>query len=164
MDDGGGRKPIGLVTDNPALSRQPMLGEIYFIERALAPNHEVRADRLQTLLKQELAVIVLTDHSTFGEGDRDGPARLGREAAAWWCASPARSWRASPTDDLLPVRLRPGDRTLGGALVVDRAGAPGRVPELIAVRRACRCRRMSRSSARCWRSPTSTLATRPGRG
>src|SRR5690242_2713952 len=70
MDDGGGRKPIGLVTDNAALSRQPMIGDIYFVERALAPNHEVRADRLQTLLKQELAVIVLTDHSLFADGDR----------------------------------------------------------------------------------------------
>src|SRR5262245_35558405 len=70
LDDGGGRKPIGLVTDNPALSRQPMLGDLYFVERALAPNHEVRADHLQTLLKQELAVIVLTDHSAFAEGDR----------------------------------------------------------------------------------------------
>src|SRR5262245_13087443 len=63
LDDGGGRKPIGLVTENPALSRQPMLGDLYFVERALAPNHEVRADRLQTLLKQELAVIVLTDNA-----------------------------------------------------------------------------------------------------
>src|SRR5687767_3597318 len=71
LDDGGGRKPIGLVTDNPALSRQPMLGDIYFVERALAPNHEVRADRLQTLLKQELAVIVVTDNTVFGEGDRE---------------------------------------------------------------------------------------------
>src|SRR5262249_23725090 len=70
LDDGGGRKPIGIASDNPTLSPQPMLGDIYFVERALAPNHEVRADRLQTLLKQELAVIILTDQSTLAEGDR----------------------------------------------------------------------------------------------
>jgi len=115
LDDGGGRKPIGLVTDNPALSRQPMLGEIYFVERALAPNHEVRADRLQTLLKQELAVIVLTDHSTFADGDRTA-LRKWVERGGMVVRFAGEKLSSDPNDDLLPVRLRPGDRTLGGAL------------------------------------------------
>ena len=115
LDDGGGRKPIGLVTDNPALSRQPMLGEIYFVERALAPNHEVRADRLQTLLKQELAVIVLTDHSTFAEGDREALKKW-VEKGGMVVRFAGEKLASDPKDDLLPVRLRPGDRTLGGAL------------------------------------------------
>jgi Domain of unknown function (DUF4159)/Aerotolerance regulator N-terminal len=115
LDDGGGRKPIGLVTDNPALSRQPMLGEIYFVERALAPNHEVRADRLQTLLKQELAVIVLTDHSIFGDGDRSA-LRKWVERGGMVVRFAGEKLAGDPNDDLLPVRLRAGDRTLGGAL------------------------------------------------
>ena len=115
LDDGGGRKPIGLVTDNPALSRQPMLGEIYFVERALAPNHEVRADRLQTLLKQELAVIVLTDNSTFAEGDR-AALRKWVERGGMVVRFAGEKLASEPPDDLLPVHLRPGDRTLGGAL------------------------------------------------
>lgn len=115
LDDGGGRKPIGLVTDNPALSRQPMLGDIYFVERALAPNHEVRADRLQTLLKQELAVIVLTDNSTFGDGDRTALRRW-VERGGMVVRFAGEKLAGDPQDDLLPVRLRPGDRTLGGAL------------------------------------------------
>ncbi|MEZ5832782.1 MAG: DUF4159 domain-containing protein [Dongiaceae bacterium] len=115
LDDGGGRKPIGLVTDNPALSRQPMLGEIYFVERALAPNHEVRADRLQTLLKQELAVIVLTDHSAFADGDRTA-LRKWVEHGGMVVRFAGEKLASDPKDDLLPVRLRPGDRTLGGAL------------------------------------------------
>jgi hypothetical protein len=115
LDDGGGRKPIGLVTDNPALSRQPMLGEIYFVERALAPNHEVRADRLQTLLKQELAVIVLTDHSTFAEGDREALKKW-VEKGGMVVRFAGEKLASDPKDDLLPVRLRPGDRSLGGAL------------------------------------------------
>jgi hypothetical protein len=115
LDDGGGRKPIGLVTDNPALSRQPMLGELYFIERALAPNHEVRADRLQTLLKQELAVIVLTDHSIVAEGDREA-MRKWVERGGMVVRFAGEKLAGEPSDDLLPVRIRPGDRTLGGAL------------------------------------------------
>ena len=119
LDDGGGRKPIGIASDNPALSRQPMLGDLYFVERALAPNHEVRADRLQTLLKQELAVIVLTDQSTFADGDRRALAEwverggmVIRFAGERLAADPAND----SGSDLLPVRLRKGDRTLGGAL------------------------------------------------
>ena len=115
MDDGGGRKPIGLVTDNPALSRQPMLGDIYFLERALAPHHEVRADRLQTLLKQELAVIALTDNSTFAEGDR-AALRRWIERGGMVVRFAGEKLASDPNDDLLPVRLRAGDRTLGGAL------------------------------------------------
>jgi len=115
LDDGGGRKPIGLVTDNPALSRQPMLGDIYFVERALAPNHEVRADRLQTLLKQELAVIVVTDNATFGEGDREA-LRKWMERGGMVVRFAGEKLASEPNDDLLPVRVRAGDRTLGGAL------------------------------------------------
>ncbi|HSE74277.1 MAG TPA: DUF4159 domain-containing protein [Dongiaceae bacterium] len=115
LDDGGGRKPIGLVTDNPALARQPMLGEIYFVERALAPNHEVRADRLQTLLKQELAVIILTDHSAFADGDRTALKKW-VEHGGMVIRFAGEKLASDPKDDLLPVRLRPGDRTLGGAL------------------------------------------------
>ncbi|MGH6893780.1 MAG: DUF4159 domain-containing protein [Dongiaceae bacterium] len=115
LDDGGGRKPVGLVTDNPALARQPMLGEIYFVERALSPNHEVRADRLQTLLKQELAVIVLTDHSSFADGDRSA-LRKWVERGGMVVRFAGEKLAGDPSDDLLPVRLRPGDRTLGGAL------------------------------------------------
>jgi len=115
LDDGGGRKPIGLVTDNPALSRQPMLGDLYFVERALAPNHEVRADRLQTLLKQELAVIVVTDNATFGEGDREA-LRKWMERGGMVMRFAGEKLASEPNDDLLPVRIRAGDRTLGGAL------------------------------------------------
>jgi hypothetical protein len=115
LDDGGGRKPIGLVTDNPALSRQPMLGELYFVERALAPNHEVRADRLQTLLKQELAVIVVTDNATFADGDRSALKKW-VERGGMVVRFAGEKLAGDPKDDLLPVRLRPGDRTLGGAL------------------------------------------------
>jgi hypothetical protein len=115
LDDGGGRKPIGLVTENPALSRQPMLGDLYFVERALAPNHEVRADRLQTLLKQELAVIVLTDNAVIAEGDREA-LRKWVERGGMVVRFAGEKLAGEPADDLLPVRIRAGDRTLGGAL------------------------------------------------
>lgn len=119
LDDGGGRKPVGLASDNPTLARQPMIGDIYFVERALAPNHDVRADRLQNLLRQELAVIVLTDQTAFGEGDRRALAEWverGGMVVRFAGERLANEPPAESGDDLLPVRLRKGDRTLGGAL------------------------------------------------
>lgn len=115
LDDGGGRKPVGLASDNPTLGRQPMIGELYFVERALAPNHDVRADRLQTLLRQELALIVITDQTNFAEGDRQGLADW-VERGGMVVRFAGERLANEPEDDLLPVRLRKGDRTLGGAL------------------------------------------------
>ncbi len=115
LDDGGGRKPVGLASDNPTLGRQPMIGELYFVERALAPNHDVRADRLQTLLRQELALIAITDQTTFAEGDRRALAEW-VERGGMVVRFAGERLANEPEDDLLPVRLRKGDRTLGGAL------------------------------------------------
>jgi hypothetical protein len=115
LDDGGGRKPIGLVSDNPALSRQPMLGEIYFIERALAPNHEVRVDKLATLLKQELAVVVISDTTPLSDPER-AELRKWIERGGMMVRFAGERLAGAPDDNLLPVRIRPGDRTLGGAL------------------------------------------------
>ena len=112
-----------------------MLGDIYFVERALAPNHEVRADRLQTLLKQELAVIVVTDNATFGEGDREALRKWMERGgmvvrfAGEKLASDAE--RRSAAGARAPRRPHPRRR-----LVLDRAGAPRRLPERLAVRRA----------------------------
>ena len=49
------------------------------------------------------------------------------EAAAWCCASPAPHLAEQADDDLLPVTLRRGGRTLGGALSWETAGAAGAV-------------------------------------
>ncbi len=115
IDDGAGSKPIGLASDNAAFSRQPMLGELYYIERALAPTHVVHMDRPGNLLRQDLAMIVLPDQTAISQSERD---LLGQ-----WVAKGGMLVRfagerlASGTgDELLPVRLRQGDRVLGGAL------------------------------------------------
>jgi hypothetical protein len=115
LDDSGGRKPIGVVTDNPTLDNQPLLGELYYIQRALAPNNEVRIGDLATLTAQPISMIILPDQTALTPESR---ATLQKwvERGGMLVRFAGERLSAAPEDTLLPVRLRQGDRILGGAL------------------------------------------------
>ena len=115
LDDGSGRKPIGVVTDNPAAGRQPLLGELYYVERALAPGNEVRIGDLDTLVAQPIALIILPDQTMISA---EGRKKLAKwvERGGMLVRFAGERLAAATDDDLLPVRLRQGDRILGGAL------------------------------------------------
>lgn len=116
LDDAAGSKPIGVITDNPTAARQPLLGELYYVERALQPFNELRVGNVASLDKQPLAVMILPDASNISDGDR--------AALAAWVEAGGMLIRFAgehlalnaSNDNLLPVRLRQGDRILGGAL------------------------------------------------
>lgn len=115
LDDTAGSKPIGVITDNATAARQPLLGELYYVERALQPVNELRVGNVSTLVKQPLSVMILPDGSNISDGERT--------ALAGWVEDGGTLIRfagdrlaLSVDDNLLPVRLRQGDRVLGGAL------------------------------------------------
>jgi Domain of unknown function (DUF4159)/Aerotolerance regulator N-terminal len=114
IDERWRRRPVGIVS--PANIRgQPLLGENYYLERALGPFSEIRRGNASDLLKRELAVLVFSD---------TGPDSPAEEAAvAKWIEAGGVLLRfagphlAEQGDHLLPVRLRHGGgRTIGGAL------------------------------------------------
>ena len=117
LDERWRRRPVGMIDLRPAGSAQPLLSELYYLERALAPFTELRRGSVEELLQRELAVMVLTD------ADRPNARTLQRLGS--WVESGGLLLRfAGPRlvesgDDLLPVRLRVGDRQLGGALTWD---------------------------------------------
>lgn len=115
LDDSGGRKPIGVVTDNPTLGSQPLLGELYYIQRALAPNNEVRIGDLATLTAQPISMIILPDQTALSPENR---ATLQKwvERGGMLVRFAGERLSATPDDTLVPARLRQGDRILGGAL------------------------------------------------
>ncbi len=115
MDDSGGRKPIGVVTDNPTLASQPLLGELYYIQRALAPNNEVRIGDLATLTAQPISMIILPDQTALSPDNR---ASLQKwvERGGMLVRFAGERLSSAPDDTLVPARLRQGDRILGGAL------------------------------------------------
>lgn len=115
LDDSAGSRPIGVLSDNPAAARQPLLGELYYVERALQPAHELRVGNAATLLDQSLSVMILPDSTALGDTDR---AELERWVAGGGMLVRFAGQRLATNadDSLLPVRLRQGDRVLGGAL------------------------------------------------
>ena len=106
------RRVVGLATAGQP--DQPLLGELYYVERALTPFAELRRAPVDNLLAQELSLIVLPDGAGLDSGSRAG-------LEDWVEAGGALVRFAGPRlaetpDDLVPVPLRAGQRNLGGTL------------------------------------------------
>jgi len=122
VDERFRRRPVGLLSAREFEGAQPLLDELYYLDRALAPFTEIRRGDLGTLLDRELAVLVMADVGAVPAGRReaiDDWIRAGgvalRFAGPRLAAAGVETGGLGP-DDLVPVRLRRGDRTLGGAL------------------------------------------------
>src|SRR5271163_1555759 len=113
IDERWRRRPVGIAAATNA-GGQPLLSENYYLERALGPFTEIRRGRPADLLKRELAVLIFSDVGP------DSPAE--EAAVVKWIEAGGLLLRfagphlAEQADELLPVRLRRGGRTIGGAL------------------------------------------------
>lgn len=115
LDERWRRRPVGIAGRRTAQSAQPLLTETYYIERALAPFSEVRHGSVSDLLKRDIAVIVLPDSGTANATERDQLVKwMDSGGVVLRFAGPALAQNADPA--LLPVTLRKGGRTIGGAL------------------------------------------------
>ena len=116
------RKTVGLIAGESAGGSQPLLEPLTYVERALAPASDLlRSDAASTseavnaLIRRGASIIVLTETGTLPpdtnvalvEWIEDGGTLLR-------FASP--NLAATTVDELLPVRLRQGERALGGSL------------------------------------------------
>jgi hypothetical protein len=127
LDDRWRRRTIGLVSGGPIESEQPLLSELYYVERALQPVADLRQGEIDALLDQHVAMLVLAD---VGRVRDDEVERL----KPWLEAGGvllrfAGPHLASQTDELLPVTLRQGDRALGGTLSWEKPQALGEFDE-----------------------------------
>jgi hypothetical protein len=113
VDERWRRRPVGIAAATNTAG-QPLLSENYYLERALGPFTEVRRGRAADLLKRDIAVLIYSDA---------GPDSATEEAAIKkWIEEGGVLLRfagphiAEQSDKLLPVRVRRGGRTIGGAL------------------------------------------------
>jgi len=112
---------IALISGESREQAQPLLAPLYYIERALAPFAELvrqkdvnLAGAVTSAFDQRSSVLVMADIGTLA-GD------LGTRVQEWVNKGGVLVRFAGPRlekggDDLLPVGLRMGGRTLGGAL------------------------------------------------
>ncbi|MCQ4160676.1 DUF4159 domain-containing protein [Roseomonas sp. GC11] len=114
LDERFRRRPVGMIGPAEQGGNTPLLGPLYYLERALALSAELRQGSVAQLLARQLSVLVLADR----------PVAEGQERAALtrWVEQGGTLLRfagprlAENPDPLLPVRLRAGERQLGGAL------------------------------------------------
>jgi len=119
------RRAIGIVSGATSDTAQPLLASTFYLTRALAPFADVRlgergspAIAIAQFLDQKLPMIVLADVGTLSPEIRD---RLNT-----WIAQGGVLVRfagprlAAGDDDLVPVRLRRGGRSLGGSLTWEK--------------------------------------------
>jgi hypothetical protein len=115
------RRTVGVITGATADTAQPLLASTFYLQRALSPFADVRmgervspSDMVTRFLDQNVPMLILAD-----VGNVVGPAR---ERLARWVADGGVLVRfagprlAASDDELVPVRLRRGGRTLGGSL------------------------------------------------
>ncbi len=116
------RRSIGIVSGASAEEAQPLLSDVYYLRRALAPYAELRethagrntSETIEDLLSSPLSVLILADIGNLTGDDR-------KRVSDWVEAGGLLIRFAGPrlaekSDDLVPVPLRSGGRALGGAL------------------------------------------------
>ena len=113
VDERWRRRPVGIAAPSNS-GGQPLLSENYYLERALGPFTEIRRGRPTDLLKRDLAVLIFSDVGT--DSSTEEAAVMKWTEAGGLLLRFAGPHLAEQTDQLLPVRLRRGGRTIGGAL------------------------------------------------
>ena len=123
LDESAKRRRVGLLSQSESDQAQPLLSPLYYITRALQPFADLvrptsvdLAEAIPELLAQKPAMIVMADVGTLPPTAREqliewlnGGGTLVRFAGSRLAAS-------ENDEELLPVRLRLGERTLGGTL------------------------------------------------
>lgn len=115
------RRTVGVVSGASTDTGQPLLAPTYYLSRALGPFADLRmgetgapVENINRFLEQRVPVIVLTDVGTIPPATRTRLARFVENGGVLVRFAGPRL--ANAQDDLLPVRLRRGGRTLGGSL------------------------------------------------
>ncbi|MFC3229596.1 DUF4159 domain-containing protein [Marinibaculum pumilum] len=114
LDERYRRRTVGIVADSGGDIPQPLLSEVFYVDRALQPHAEIRIAGLDELLPAQPAILILADVGQVVGPDRAALADwLDRGGMLVRFAGPRL---AAQSDELTPVRLRSGGRDIGGAL------------------------------------------------
>ncbi|TPN77583.1 DUF4159 domain-containing protein [Mesorhizobium sp. CU2] len=123
LDESSKRRRVGLLSQAEADQAQPLLSPLYYIRRALQPFADLvepssadLADAIPQLLDQKPAMIIMADVGTIPEQVRQRLVDWVNNGGTLVRFAGPRLAAAGNDDDLLPVRLRSGERALGGAL------------------------------------------------
>jgi hypothetical protein len=120
VDDGLRRREVALISSRENREGLELLSPLHYIEQALAPTADIIGGSLAEILPANPDVIVLADIATLSKAEQ-APLQKWIEAGGMLVrfAGPriAASDISRDTEDpLMPVRLRAGGRSVGGAM------------------------------------------------
>ena len=110
----GAHRAVGIVSARGNETEQPLLSDLFYLERALAPYADVRKGTIGDLLARNVSVLILADIGKVAGSDYDRIERF--VAGGGLLIRFAGQRMTGGTDDLVPVKLRVGGRYLGGTL------------------------------------------------
>ena len=123
LDDSSKRRRVGLLSQLDAEDSQPLLAPLYYIRRALEPFADLSepttsdlAEAIPQLIEQKPAMIIMADVGTIPAPARERLLAWMNEGGTLVRFAGSRLAAAGNDEELLPVRLRLGERSLGGAL------------------------------------------------
>lgn len=133
LDEGDRLRPVGLIATGSGDT--PLVGSLFYLRRALAPNADLRTGSTTALLSQPLSVLIAPDGTLADTETRQkvadwvrkggtlirfaGRTLAGHEDSAQGTPETAPADTVAHTDPektLLPVTLMPAARQLGGAM------------------------------------------------
>jgi len=113
LDKGAAQRSAGIVSETSG-EGQPLLSDVYYIERALSPYAEISKGTISALLDKNVSVLLLADVARISGADQQRVKDF--VAKGGMLIRFAGDRVTGGTDDLVPVRLRVGGRYLGSAM------------------------------------------------
>jgi hypothetical protein len=117
LASGAGRPFVGLV--DPGGDAQALVSDVFYLDRALSPYAGLERGNVEALIRANVQAILAPDAARLTAADRASLERWVRRGGLLVRFAGPRL--ANQADELLPVRLRPGARALGGALAWEQA-------------------------------------------
>ena len=114
LDTNAKRRAVGLISASNAENEQPLLSDLFYLQRALSPYADLTKGTVEEALARNADVIVLADIGRIAGADYNRVDKFVSDGGVLVRFAGARM--TQNVDDLIPVKLRSGGRYLGGAL------------------------------------------------
>jgi hypothetical protein len=117
-DDALKRREVGLISGRSDQEGQELLSPLHYLRRALVPTADLIDGSLEEMLLANPDVIILADVASLGEDETSSITDWVDEGGMLVRFAGPRTAAADldANDPLLPVRLRAGGRSVGGAM------------------------------------------------
>lgn len=117
-DDALKRREVGLLAGRNAQEAEDLLSPLYYLNRALVPTADLIDGTLDDMLLANPDVLMMADVATLSAGEQEAIVAWVEEGGMLVRFAGPRTAATDLTsgDPLLPVRLRAGGRSVGGAM------------------------------------------------